>query len=94
MMVCWQALEAAGQVAGVSIASSPLPYSDVAMRCETFGTNAGRKIPVWMNLGGSGRMNGLRKVVLHIFNILLSIFCFLYVCIQKLFILVTYLYFY
>ena len=59
---CQQALETAGQVAGVSVSSSPLPYSDVAMRCEAFGTSAGRKIPVWMNLGGSGRMGGLQKV--------------------------------
>jgi hypothetical protein len=70
MITCRQALEAAGQVAGVSIASSPLPYSDVAMRCEAFGTNAGRKIPVWMNLGGSGRMNGHRKVVLPTPNLI------------------------
>eukprot|EP00250_Pteridium_aquilinum_P019525 c24467_g1_i1 orf=242-3247(+) len=44
------ALETAGQVAGVSVAATPLSYSAVAMRCEAFGSNARRNMSVWMNL--------------------------------------------
>lgn len=43
-------LERAGQVAGVSIATTPLPYAAVATQCEAFGTNARRKIFIWTKL--------------------------------------------
>lgn len=56
------ALETAGQVAGVSVAATPLSYSAVAMRCEAFGSNARRNMSVWMNLDGTNQTLSLISV--------------------------------
>ncbi|KAK4424539.1 protein SEMI-ROLLED LEAF 2 [Sesamum alatum] len=42
------ALEVAGQVAGSSISTSPLPYSTMTNQCETFGTDTRKKLSNWL----------------------------------------------
>ncbi|GFS38930.1 uncharacterized protein Acr_00g0060280 [Actinidia rufa] len=43
------ALEVAGQVAGTSISTSPLPYSAMASQCESLGTCTRQKLSSWLN---------------------------------------------
>ncbi|KAI5083132.1 hypothetical protein GOP47_0002875, partial [Adiantum capillus-veneris] len=50
------ALEMAGQVAKIKVASSPLPFSAVAMKCEDFGSSARRKVPIWTNIDEYNQM--------------------------------------
>ncbi|KAL0412912.1 UNVERIFIED_CONTAM: protein SEMI-ROLLED LEAF 2 [Sesamum radiatum] len=42
------ALEVAGQVAGSSISTSPLPYSTMTNQCEAFGTDTRKKLSNWL----------------------------------------------
>ncbi|KAI8556998.1 hypothetical protein RHMOL_Rhmol05G0299600 [Rhododendron molle] len=42
------ALEVAGQVAGTSISTSPLPYSAMASQCEALGTGARQRLSSWL----------------------------------------------
>lgn len=42
------ALEVAGQVAGTSVSTSPLPYSTIASQCEAFGTGTRKKLSTWL----------------------------------------------
>ncbi|KAF5952160.1 hypothetical protein HYC85_010104 [Camellia sinensis] len=42
------ALEVAGQVAGTSVSTSPLPYSTMASQCEALGTGARKKLSNWL----------------------------------------------
>lgn len=42
------ALEVAGQVAGTSISTSPLPYSTMASQCEALGTDTRKKLSNWL----------------------------------------------
>ncbi|KAI5658556.1 hypothetical protein M9H77_27349 [Catharanthus roseus] len=42
------ALEVAGQVAGTSISTSPLPYSTMASQCEALGTDTRKKLSSWL----------------------------------------------
>ncbi|KAL7003167.1 hypothetical protein U1Q18_004325, partial [Sarracenia purpurea var. burkii] len=42
------ALEVAGQVAGTSISTSPLPYSAMASQCEALGIGARKKLSSWL----------------------------------------------
>lgn len=42
------ALEVAGQVAGTSVSTSPLPYSTMAGHCEALGTVTRRKLSSWL----------------------------------------------
>ncbi|GER48585.1 ARM repeat superfamily protein [Striga asiatica] len=42
------ALEVAGQVAGSSVSTSPLPYSAITNQCETFGTDSRKKLSNWL----------------------------------------------
>ncbi|XP_073150707.1 protein SEMI-ROLLED LEAF 2 [Henckelia pumila] len=42
------ALEVAGQVAGASVSTSPLPYSAMTNQCEAFGTDTRKKLSNWL----------------------------------------------
>ncbi|KAJ0561277.1 hypothetical protein HanHA300_Chr06g0221091 [Helianthus annuus] len=42
------ALEAAGQVAGASVSTSPLPFSAMAGQCEALGTDSRKKLSTWL----------------------------------------------
>ncbi|KAA8545251.1 hypothetical protein F0562_020035 [Nyssa sinensis] len=42
------ALEVAGQVAGTSVSTSPLPYSTMASQCEALGTGTRKKLSSWL----------------------------------------------
>ncbi|KAL6558021.1 hypothetical protein OROMI_018371 [Orobanche minor] len=42
------ALEVAGQVAGTSVSTSPLPYSTMTNQCDVFGTDTRKKISNWL----------------------------------------------
>lgn len=42
------ALEVAGQVAGTSVSTSPLPYSAMASQCEALGSGTRRKLSSWL----------------------------------------------
>lgn len=47
--VSWfQALEVAGQVAGTSVSTSPLPYDTMARHCENLGTGTRKKLSNWL----------------------------------------------
>ncbi|KAH7429732.1 hypothetical protein KP509_09G063300 [Ceratopteris richardii] len=54
------ALETAGQVASATAAPFSMPYSAVAMRCEAFGANTRRNMPVWVNLDGNHQTLALK----------------------------------
>ncbi|KAK9292121.1 hypothetical protein L1049_020079 [Liquidambar formosana] len=41
-------LEVAGQMAGTSVSTSPLPYSTMASQCEAFGTGTRKKLSNWL----------------------------------------------
>ncbi|XP_023730669.1 protein SEMI-ROLLED LEAF 2 isoform X3 [Lactuca sativa] len=43
------ALEAAGQVAGASVSTSPLPFSTMAGQCEALGTDSRKKLSTWLS---------------------------------------------
>ncbi|XP_024967458.1 protein EFR3 homolog B [Cynara cardunculus var. scolymus] len=43
------ALEAAGQVAGASVSTSPLPFSAMAGQCEALGTDSRKKLSSWLS---------------------------------------------
>jgi hypothetical protein len=45
---CFQALEVAGQVAGTSVTTSPLPYNTMASQCEALGTGTRKKLSNWL----------------------------------------------
>ncbi|KAL6514836.1 hypothetical protein OROGR_020415 [Orobanche gracilis] len=42
------ALEVAGQVAGTSVSTSPLPYSTMTNQCDVFGTDTRKKLSNWL----------------------------------------------
>ncbi|KAJ6384639.1 hypothetical protein OIU78_027863 [Salix suchowensis] len=42
------ALEVAGQVAGTSVSTSPLPYDTMARHCENLGTGTRKKLSNWL----------------------------------------------
>lgn len=42
------ALEVAGQVAGTTVSTSPLPYNTMASQCESLGTCARQKLSNWL----------------------------------------------
>ncbi|XP_055816588.1 protein SEMI-ROLLED LEAF 2 isoform X2 [Solanum dulcamara] len=42
------ALEVAGQVAGSSVSTSPLPYDTIASQCESLGTDSRKKLSNWL----------------------------------------------
>ncbi|KAJ7977860.1 ARM repeat superfamily protein [Quillaja saponaria] len=42
------ALEVAGQVAGTSVSTSPLPYNTMASQCEALGTGGRKKLSNWL----------------------------------------------
>lgn len=42
------ALEVAGQVAGSSVSTSPLPYDSIASQCESLGTDSRKKLSNWL----------------------------------------------
>jgi len=42
------ALEVAGQVAGTSVSTSPLPYSAMASQCEALGTGTRQRLSSWL----------------------------------------------
>lgn len=44
----FQALEVAGQVAGTSVSTSPLPYSAIASQCEALGTGTRQRLSSWL----------------------------------------------
>lgn len=44
----FQALEVAGQVAGTSVSTSPLPYNTMASQCEALGTGTRKKLSNWL----------------------------------------------
>lgn len=43
-----QALHVAGQVAGTSVSTSPLPYGAMASQCEALGMGARKKLSSWL----------------------------------------------
>ncbi|GMG99780.1 hypothetical protein Nepgr_001620 [Nepenthes gracilis] len=43
------ALEVAGQVAGTSVSTSPLPYSAIASQCEALGAGTRKKLSNWLS---------------------------------------------
>ncbi|KAI3792946.1 hypothetical protein L2E82_06840 [Cichorium intybus] len=43
------ALEAAGQVAGASVSTSPLPFSTMVGQCEALGTDSRKKLSTWLS---------------------------------------------
>ncbi|KAK1434477.1 hypothetical protein QVD17_00220 [Tagetes erecta] len=47
------ALEAAGQVAGASVSTSPLPFSAMAGQCEALGTDSRKKLSTWLSHANS-----------------------------------------
>ena len=47
-MIWLQALEVAGQVAGASISTSPLPYDTMAKQCEDLGKGTKKKLSNWL----------------------------------------------
>lgn len=44
-----QALEVAGQVAGTSVSTSPLPFSAMASQCQALGTDTRKKLTNWLS---------------------------------------------
>lgn len=42
------ALEVAGQVAGSSVSTSPLPYDTITSQCESLGTDSRKKLSNWL----------------------------------------------
>lgn len=38
----------AGQVAGSSVSTSPLPYDTIASQCESLGTDSRKKLSNWL----------------------------------------------
>lgn len=46
--MCSQALEVAGQVAGSTISTSPLPYNTLAGHCEALGSGTRKKLSNWL----------------------------------------------
>ncbi|KAL7082972.1 hypothetical protein ACP275_14G133400 [Erythranthe tilingii] len=54
------ALEVAGQVAGASVSTSPLPYSTMTNQCEAFGTDTRKKLSNWLAVdNNSTKVNGM-----------------------------------
>lgn len=47
-ILCFQALEVAGQVAGTAVSTSPLPYNTMTSQCEALGTCARKKLSNWL----------------------------------------------
>lgn len=43
-----QALHVAGQVAGTSVSTSPVPYGTMASQCEALGTVTRKKLSSWL----------------------------------------------
>ncbi|KAK1364198.1 Armadillo-type [Heracleum sosnowskyi] len=43
------ALEVAGQVAGTTVSTSPLPFSAMASQCQTLGTDTRKKLTNWLS---------------------------------------------
>lgn len=43
-----QALHVAGQVAGTSVSTSPLPYGTMAGQCEALGMGTRKKLSSWL----------------------------------------------
>ena len=52
LTLCLQALEVAGQVAGTSVSTSPLPYHTMASQCEALGSDARKKLSNWLTNDG------------------------------------------
>ena len=46
--MCFQALKVAGQVAGSTISTSPLPYNTLAGHCEALGSGTRQKLSNWL----------------------------------------------
>jgi hypothetical protein len=45
---CYQALHVAGQVAGASVSTSPLPYGTMTSQCEALGLGTRKKLSSWL----------------------------------------------
>jgi hypothetical protein len=45
---CYQALHVAGQVAGASVSTSPLPYGAMTSQCEALGLGTRKKLSSWL----------------------------------------------
>ena len=45
---CGQALHVAGQVAGASVSTSPLPYGTMTSQCEALGSGTRQKLSSWL----------------------------------------------
>lgn len=46
--LCNQALHVAGQVAGASVSTSPLPYGTMTSQCEALGSGTRKKLSSWL----------------------------------------------
>jgi len=46
--LCYQALHVAGQVAGASVSTSPLPYGTMTSQCEALGLGTRKKLSSWL----------------------------------------------
>lgn len=59
------ALEAAGQVAGASVSTSPLPFSAMAGQCEALGTDSRKKLSTWLS-HANGETKSAEMDVIHV----------------------------
>nr|GEX46087.1 protein EFR3 homolog B [Tanacetum cinerariifolium] len=59
------ALEAAGQVAGASVSTSPLPFSAMAGQCEALGTDSRKKLSTWLS-HTNGETKSAEMDVIHV----------------------------
>lgn len=51
MFLLNQALQVAGQVAGTTISTSPLPYGIMTSQCEALGMGTRKKLSSWLGSG-------------------------------------------
>ncbi|GJT60658.1 protein EFR3 homolog A isoform X1 [Tanacetum coccineum] len=59
------ALEAAGQVAGAPVSTSPLPFSAMAGQCEALGTDSRKKLSTWLS-HTNGETKSAEMDVIHV----------------------------
>lgn len=58
----FQALEVAGQVAGTTVSTSPLPFSAMASQCQTLGTDTRKKLTNWLSSENHQQMKSISPI--------------------------------
>ncbi|XP_063937421.1 protein SEMI-ROLLED LEAF 2 isoform X2 [Daucus carota subsp. sativus] len=56
------ALEVAGQVAGTTVSTSPLPFSAMASQCQTLGTDTRKKLTNWLSSENHQQMKSISPI--------------------------------